>query len=71
MKSHKSSYKNELIRPAVVYNAARYLIDQPIYIEEGVKLNFDWSIIYDKPYQEFIVDPNDDVIKDDHEQCYR
>ena len=65
MRSHSSSYKNELIRPAVVYSAAQYLVKQPLYIDEGVKLEVDWAKLHYEQFQKFIADPNDELITDD------
>ncbi|XP_050296321.1 uncharacterized protein LOC126736136 [Anthonomus grandis grandis] len=40
---YKNDYLLETIRPAVVLKAARFLCQQPLYIQEGIKQSDDWE----------------------------
>ncbi|XP_050311191.1 uncharacterized protein LOC126746839 [Anthonomus grandis grandis] len=41
--NYKNDYLLETIRPAVVLKAAKYLCQQPLYIQEGIKQSDDWE----------------------------
>ncbi|XP_050294306.1 uncharacterized protein LOC126734651 [Anthonomus grandis grandis] len=41
--NYKNDYLLETIRPAVVLKAARFLCQQPLYIQEGIKQSDDWE----------------------------
>ncbi|XP_050312682.1 uncharacterized protein LOC126747824 [Anthonomus grandis grandis] len=41
--NYKNDYLLETIRPAVVLKAAKFLCQQPLYIQEGIKQSDDWE----------------------------
>ena len=43
MRSHKTNYSIAEVRPFAVMRAAEYLVRQPLYIAEGVKLSTNWE----------------------------
>jgi hypothetical protein len=45
---HEKPYLFQEIRPAKVYEAAKYLLKTPIYKEEGAKLSVDWMPVVSK-----------------------
>src|SRR5882757_9759357 len=68
MIKHKSSYLNEFVRPAVIFEAAKFLIQSPLYIEEGIALSNDWLATYNSESADFVVDnesDNEDIPSED------
>ncbi len=55
MIKHKSHFIYESVRPAVCYEAAKYLIQQPLYKSEGVILSDCWEEKHTEQNENFIV----------------
>jgi len=68
MRQHKSSYLNEYIRPTRVYEAVEYLVNQPLYIEEGIKLDFNWPAVHSSELEPFVADSDEKNIEENVEQ---
>ena len=65
MIQHKSTYIKEYIRPHKVKTAAKYIVQQPLYVEEGIKLSDEWFDTRMDEVKEFIIDTDDDKQTDD------
>lgn len=60
--SHKTTYKCEIIRPAYLCDALKYLITTPLYKKHKIEIDPEYLDRYDKKYDielDFIVDEND------------
>ena len=61
----RHNYMNEIIRPNLIIRAAQYLVLQPLYMEENVKLSSDWINEHNGCSEEFIVEEEDkNIFKD-------
>jgi len=57
--SYQHAYLFEVVRPLNVYNAAKYLVGTPVYIEENIKLSEMWAASNESDVIRFTNDPNE------------
>jgi hypothetical protein len=65
---YKKPYLYETIRPKIVLEAIRYLITQPLYINENITISPEWSELYKGDKIEFA--DRSAIRKNDFEQLY-
>ena len=56
---YKGSFIREWIRPHAVYQAAKYLVGQTLYKEEGIGVSLDFLARHQQESEEFVVDGQD------------
>ena len=56
---YKSSVMEEWVRPHAVYQAAEYLIKQPLYQEEGIGVSIVFLARHQQEEEEFVVNGTD------------
>ena len=59
MVSHKSDYIHERLRPARVWNAIKYLCEQPLFQKHKIEVNLDWMDFYGSDEIDFVVNEED------------
>ena len=56
---HKSHFMFENVRPSVIMNAAKYLVNTPLYVEENVIISDTWINDHQNDVEHFVVNDED------------
>ena len=57
---YKGSFMKEWVRPHRIYEAARYLVNRPLYLEEGIGLAVNFQSKHIEKKEEFVVSEEDE-----------